>query len=119
MRAALVIALAGCSAPHAAAIAPDASSPDAAPPVDAAPVPGTAIVRVHYPLAGHAMTIRGGGDGLTWTTGIAMTATGSDTVEFDLNDLPTAIEWKPLLDDATWARGPNYHVAPGETLDIY
>ncbi|MBS2028516.1 MAG: alpha/beta hydrolase [Deltaproteobacteria bacterium] len=29
------------------------------------------------------------------------------------------IEWKPLLDDATWARGPNYHVAPGQTVDIW
>jgi pullulanase len=28
------------------------------------------------------------------------------------------MEWKPLLDD-TWARGPNYHVSPGQTTDIY
>jgi predicted alpha/beta superfamily hydrolase len=118
MRAAIVIALAGCSAPHAMAITTDASSLDASQSIDAA-LPADAIVRVHYPIAGHAMTIRGGGGGLAWTTGIAMTAAGSDTVEFDLKDLASAIEWKPLLDDATWARGPNYHVAPGETLDIY
>ena len=33
--------------------------------------------------------------------------------------LPSAVEWKPLLDDATWARGPNYHVAPGATVDVW
>lgn len=120
MRAAIVVVVAGCGASHGA-ITPDASgasSPDAARPVDAA-APADAIVRVHYPMAGHAMTIRGSGAGLTWTTGVAMAASGVDTVEFDLHDLAATIEWKPLLDDSTWARGPNYHVAPGETLDIY
>jgi predicted alpha/beta superfamily hydrolase len=29
------------------------------------------------------------------------------------------VEWKPLLDDTTWARGPNYHVAPGQTVDVW
>ncbi|HEX4451484.1 MAG TPA: alpha/beta hydrolase-fold protein [Kofleriaceae bacterium] len=118
MRAAIVIALAGCSAPHATPATPDASLPDAATAsIDAAS--GDAIVRVHYPMAGHAMTIRGGGAGLAWTSGVAMIAAGTDTVEFDLHGLAAAIEWKPLLDDATWARGPNYHVAPGDTLEIY
>jgi predicted alpha/beta superfamily hydrolase len=48
-----------------------------------------------------------------------MTAAGTDTVEFALPGLGSAVEWKPLLDDATWALGPNYHVSPGQTLDIY
>src|SRR5262249_7211506 len=29
------------------------------------------------------------------------------------------IEWKPRLDDTTWAHGPNYHVAPGQTVDVW
>ena len=77
MRAAIIIALAGCSAPHAMSTTTDASnasSPDAARTTDAAS--GDAIVRVHYPMAGHAMTIRGGGGGLAWTSGVAMTAAG-------------------------------------------
>jgi predicted alpha/beta superfamily hydrolase len=29
------------------------------------------------------------------------------------------VEWKPLLDDATWAIGPNYHALPGLTVDVW
>ena len=32
---------------------------------------------------------------------------------------PAPLEFKPLLDDATWSRGPNYTVAPGATVDVY
>jgi predicted alpha/beta superfamily hydrolase len=120
MKRLVIIAVAACGSPPHGAPSPDAASttvPDASTP-DAA-VTGDSIIRVHYPMANHAMTIRGSGGGLAWTTGAAMTAAGSDTVEFELHGLTSAIEWKPLLDDATWARGPNYHVAPGETLDIY
>jgi predicted alpha/beta superfamily hydrolase len=47
-----------------------------------------------------------------------MSASGN-TFSYTLTGLTAPAEWKPLLDDATWARGPNYHVAPGETVDIY
>jgi predicted alpha/beta superfamily hydrolase len=80
--------------------------------------PATATVRVHYPAGSHALAIRGSGGGLSWTTGAAMTQTG-DVFTFELADLAQTIEWKPLLDDATWARGPNYHLAPGASLDVY
>ena len=93
--------------------APDAMEPGTP---DAAPC--TALVRVHYPVGAHAMTIRGGGGGLDWTTGAAMTGTG-DVRSYAFTGLTQPIEWKPLLDDATWARGPNYHVASGQTLDVY
>ena len=33
--------------------------------------------------------------------------------------LTATAEYKPLLDDTTWARGPNYHVSPGETVDVW
>jgi predicted alpha/beta superfamily hydrolase len=102
-----------CSSPTSHA--PDAASaqPDAAPPAST-----DAIVRVHYPAGGHAIAIRGSGGGLSWTAGMAMTASG-DTFTYTIADLAQTIEWKPLLDDATWARGPNYHLAPGATIDIY
>lgn len=79
---------------------------------------GTAIVRVHYPAGSHSMTVRGAAGGLSWTMGKATTASG-DTFSCTLTGLTAAAEWKPLLDDMTWAIGPNYHVAPGETVDIY
>ena len=36
--------------------------------------------------------------------------------------LPASIPqlaWKPLLDDATWSRGPNYVALRGQTVDVY
>jgi predicted alpha/beta superfamily hydrolase len=79
---------------------------------------GTALVRVHYPAMSHAITVRGGAAGLSWTTGTATVAAG-DTYSLSLTGITTPVEWKPLLDDTTWALGPNYHVASGQTVDIY
>jgi predicted alpha/beta superfamily hydrolase len=78
----------------------------------------TATIRVHYPAAGHSITIRGSAGGLSWTQGQATTAQG-DTFTYTMQGLGAPLEWKPLLDDTTWARGPNYHVAPGETVDVW
>ncbi|HUJ63438.1 MAG TPA: alpha/beta hydrolase-fold protein [Kofleriaceae bacterium] len=110
---AVICALAACGGSHA-------QSPDASAPADAAPdaAPAVATIRVHYPAAGHAITIRGSGAGLSWTAGAATTAAG-DVASYPIPGLDQTIEWKPLLDDATWARGPNYHLAPGQTLDVY
>jgi predicted alpha/beta superfamily hydrolase len=79
---------------------------------------GTALVRVHYPAMSHTVTIRGGSAGLDWTSGMAMSGS-SDTYSVSLTGITTPVEWKPLLDDATWALGPNYHVASGQTVDVY
>ena len=79
---------------------------------------GSTVVRVHYPAAGHAVTMRGSGGGLNWTTGQASSASG-DTYSYTLSGVTSPIEWKPLLDDTTWALGPNYHVGPGQTVDIW
>jgi predicted alpha/beta superfamily hydrolase len=83
------------------------------------PLPsGTAQIRVHYPAGTHAVTVRGSGAGLTWTAGTATTASG-DIYTVNLSGLTATIEWKPLLDDTTWAIGPNYHVASTQSLDVY
>jgi predicted alpha/beta superfamily hydrolase len=78
----------------------------------------TATVRVHYPAAGHALTVRGSAGNLSWTQGQPTSAAG-DVFSYTLNGLTAPAEWKPLLDDTTWARGPNYHVGPGETVDVW
>ena len=44
------------------------------------------------------------------------TSASGDTFTYTLTGITTAVEWKPLLDDTTWAIGPNYHVAPGQIL---
>jgi predicted alpha/beta superfamily hydrolase len=79
---------------------------------------GTAMIRVHYPAASHTVTVRGSAGGMSWTAGKTTTASG-DTYSYTLTGVTTTVEWKPLLDDTTWAIGPNYHVGSGETVDIW
>ena len=79
---------------------------------------GTAMVRVHYPAGAHAITVRGAAGGLSWAQGTTALAAG-DTFTVTLPGLTAVTEWKPLLDDATWAIGPNYHVSPGQTVDVW
>lgn len=82
--------------------------------------PATALLRVHYPAAGHSVTVRGSAGGLSWTVGQPTAASKSgDTFTYTLVGLTGPAEWKPLLDDTTWSRGPNYHVAPGQTVDVW
>lgn len=100
------------AAPAVDASAPDASAPDSA--ADAA-AEGT-TVRIVYP-AGHAITLRGSGAPLSGT-GTAVTELGSGMYEIRLHDLAGPIEFKPLLDDTTWAHGPNFHLAPGQAIEI-
>ncbi len=80
---------------------------------------GTAVLRVHYPAGSHTVTVRGSAPGLTWTADQPTTVAGADTFTYALTGLTATAEWKPLLDGATWALGPNYHVAPGQTVDIW
>ncbi len=77
-----------------------------------------AVVRVHYPAKAHTLAIRGGADGLDWAKGRAMSETG-DTFSYTLEGVTSPIEWKPLLDDTTWAIGPNYHALPGQAVDVW
>jgi predicted alpha/beta superfamily hydrolase/GH25 family lysozyme M1 (1,4-beta-N-acetylmuramidase) len=80
----------------------------------------SALLRVHYPAAGHSVTVRGSAGGLSWTVGQPTAADASgNTFTYTLVGLTAPIEWKPLLDDATWSLGPNYHVAPGQTVDVW
>jgi predicted alpha/beta superfamily hydrolase len=86
---------------------------------DASAIPATeAVIRVHYPAKTHTVTVRGAAGGLDWTKGLAMSASG-DTFSYTLVGVTAPVELKPLLDDATWAIGPNYHAQPGQAVDIW
>jgi predicted alpha/beta superfamily hydrolase len=120
------IALVACGRSHSPPAA-DAGAPlDAGRDSDAGAEPdagassdaGVTVLRIHYPAGGHAVTVRGGGGGLSWTQGTATTPSGN-TFSFTSASVSSPIEWKPLLDDATWARGPNYRASPGQTVDIW
>ncbi len=77
-------------------------------------------LRVHYPAgSGHTLSIRGSGGPWNWTKGVTLRAEADDTWTIETDTLTAKTEWKPLLDDATWSRGPNYAVSPGETRDVY
>ena len=103
----------------------DARGPDATTAIDAradAPIDAArtvATVRVHYPAGARTVSLRGSGGGLSWTAGAAMTAGADDTWTWSVDGLAETIELKPLLDDSTWARGANYHLAPGQTIELY
>ncbi|HEX2690343.1 MAG TPA: alpha/beta hydrolase-fold protein [Kofleriaceae bacterium] len=85
---------------------------------DLAGAPAAHVI-VHYPTGfGHRITIRGNGAGLSWDLGHDATWTEGDRWVLDVLPKHT-IEWKPLFDDATWAVGPNFALAPGQTLDVW
>jgi predicted alpha/beta superfamily hydrolase len=125
----------GCAGPEPDGVPTDESrDPDlggALPPGSDAgllPAAGDAVLRVHYPRkAGlySSVAVRGDGAGLSWMRGRAMTRVDETTWQLrlraaDLGGLGgRALAWKPLLDDATWSRGANYSVLPGQTVDIY
>jgi predicted alpha/beta superfamily hydrolase len=85
-----------------------------------AAVASATTLRVHYDTGlGNRITIRGSVAPLSWTTGKAATwSTGNVWVTTWPNAAGDA-DVKPLVNDATWSVGANYHVRAGATLDIY
>src|SRR5215471_11559511 len=104
----LVLVLLGCATPGA----PDLSTGERR-------AATTAHVVVHYPTGwGHFIAVRGSGAGLGWDQGQAAAWTDGDAWRLDVS-LSAAVELKPLFDDRTWALGPNWSLAPGQTLEIW
>lgn len=104
--------------------APGPTSPGTAPAgPGTAPPPGPAVttVRVHYarssPTAG-ALSLRGSAGPLSWDKSLPIPPVNAGLYTWSSPDVKTDLEIKPLLGEA-WSRGPNYHLKPGQTLDIY
>jgi predicted alpha/beta superfamily hydrolase len=87
--------------------------------VDGAPVSTKTVLRVHYPAGTKTISVRGSVAPWTWDKGVAMTSGAEDTWTFETDAITAPAEWKPLLDDTTWSRGPNYTVEPGKTVVVY
>lgn len=81
--------------------------------------PAATTVRIHYPAGSHTLAVRGDGAGLTWSAGVTLPPGADDTYTFTVADLAAPLQLKPLLDDSTWSRGPNYTIAPGASVDLY
>ena len=104
--------------------ASDASAPsDAGKPSSDASVTdagaATTTFRVHYPAGAHHLTLRGSAGPLTWTQGVALAAGANDTWTYATDQVTAVVDFKPMLDDDAWSRGPNYRALPGQTVDIY
>ena len=79
----------------------------------------SATVVVHYPAGrGHRLTLRGTGP-LSWTRGLDLKWSTGDKWTASLKVGSGSIQVKPLFDDSTWAAGPNWTLAPGQTLDVW
>jgi predicted alpha/beta superfamily hydrolase len=91
-----------------AVLTPDAGTSSAA----------LSVVRVHYPTSAQTLSLRGSAPPLRWDRGVPGTREDADTWRFELEDVSTPLEFKPLLDDATWSRGANVLLRPGETVDV-
>lgn len=113
---------AGAHAPDATPVL-DADTADVPVPSideDAGPIKGqTTTIVVHYPAGGRTLSLRGSLPPYNWDNGVAMTAGANDTWTLTTTEIDETMEWKPLIDDTTWSRGPNYTVEPGATVDIY
>ncbi|MHB8420190.1 MAG: alpha/beta hydrolase [Myxococcales bacterium] len=89
---------------------------DGGPPDGGAPL---ATVVVHYDTGpGHSIALRGSGGPLDWAAGAPLTWNAGNLWEGSFA-LSAPVACKPLFDDATWAVGPNWTLAPGQRLDIW
>lgn len=79
--------------------------------------PAPAHLIVHYPAGSHFIAARGDGGGLSMTQGVALARSG-DTFTLALQ-IDAPVNWKLVLDDVTYAIGPNYTVAPAQTVEIW
>lgn len=105
------------TAPSPTSPAPTGTGTTTPPP----PGPQLTTVRVHYASTSApspaALTLRGSAGPLSWDTGVSLSASGN-VYTWSAPDLTGSLEVKPMLGD-TWSRGPNYHVAAGQSIDIY
>jgi predicted alpha/beta superfamily hydrolase len=76
-------------------------------------------LRVRYAARPDPMALRGSVRPLTWERGVQFRRVAEDTWEWTSADLAAPLEWKPLLGDRTWSRGPNYFAAPGTTVEVF
>jgi predicted alpha/beta superfamily hydrolase len=81
---------------------------------------GAATIRVHYDTGfGNRIAIRGSKAPLSWTVGQNATWTTGNVWEYSWPDSVGDVEVKPLINDTTWAKGANYRVKAGTTVNVY
>ena len=76
----------------------------------------TTTLRIH---AGGPISLRGDQAGLSWSRGVALSPGEGGVYLWQSQAVQARTQFKPLLDDQTWSRGPNFAVNPGETVEIW
>lgn len=92
----------------------DAGSPDAG----TSDAGITTVLRVKYPAGTRSVSARGSKPPFNWNTGLAMTRVDAETWTLSVTSLSEDLEWKPLLDDSIWSKGPNYVGRRGEVNEV-
>jgi predicted alpha/beta superfamily hydrolase len=90
-------------------------APDVAPDVAAR----LTTLRVRYTPTADPVALRGSVAPLNWERGVTFRRVADDAWEWSSADLSAPLEWKPLLGDRTWSRGPNYRAMPGTTVEVF
>src|SRR5882672_5958809 len=81
---------------------------------------GTTTVRVHYDTGfGNRIAIRGSAAPLSWSAGRDAAWTSGNVWVASWSSSAGDLDLKPLINDAAWSIGANYHVRAGATVDIY
>lgn len=88
------------------------------------PTSTSAIIRVHYDVGfGKSLHIRGRGADLSWDAGHDAEWTEGNIWVYQTVGFTGFLEYKPtIIDEAgviSWAKGPDYRIASGETVDVY
>ncbi|HEY0191966.1 MAG TPA: alpha/beta hydrolase-fold protein [Kofleriaceae bacterium] len=77
-------------------------------------------VKVHYDTGyGNRITIRGSASPLSWTLGKDATWSTGNVWTYSWANTAGDLDIKPLVNDASWSTGANYHIKSGATVDIY
>jgi predicted alpha/beta superfamily hydrolase len=81
---------------------------------------GATTLRVHYDTGpGNRIAIRGSAPPLAWSAGRDAMWTPGNVWIAAWPDASGDVDVKPLVNDARWSTGGNYHVRAGATVDIY
>lgn len=83
---------------------------------DAGVVSTTLVVR--YPAGTQAVYVRGSEAPFTWSQGLPMQKVDDSTWALSVTTATRDFEWKPLLDDTTWSKGPNWKARVGATTFV-
>jgi len=91
---------------------------DAGTPGGAADAGVTTTLVVKYPAGHRTLWVRGSVAPFDWNRGLPMQKVNDETWTLTVTTVTEDFEWKPLLDDQTWSKGPNWRAKPGVTTVI-